>query len=298
MDYFKSFKSYLLYEKRASSHTAVSYLTDLKQFADYLTEYDVEFPEEVEITHVRSWLTSLSLQNLKPASINRKLSSVRTFYRFLRLRGLSTKNPLQYIKGLKKGTKIPTVVKESEIAAFYQQNPAGGDDFKRTRDLICLDLLYSTGVRRAELKTIRLQDVDRSRKTIRVMGKGGKVREIPVSDTLLSGIDHYCRLVDAENFEMVHSYLLVTDKGQPLYDKFIYLLVKKYLGQISSVDKKSPHVLRHSFATHLMDNGASLSAVKDLLGHASLASTEVYLHHSMKKIKSIYKDALPRQNKK
>ena len=130
------------------------------------------------------------------------------------------------------------------------------------------------------------------------MGKGSKVREIPVSDTLLSGINHYCRLIEAEEFDMDHPFLLVTDKGHPLYDKFVYLLVKKYLGQMSSVEKKSPHVLRHSFATHMMDNGASLSAVKDLLGHASLASTEIYLHHSMKKIKSIYKDALPRQNKK
>lgn len=298
MDYFKSFKSYLQYEKRSSPHTVISYIADLSQFFNYLEEHEVDFPNGVQSTHIRSWLTSLTLSEFKPSSINRKLSSIRTFFRFLKQRNGFEGDPLKYVKGLKKGARIPVVVKEREMAALYSEMEDNKTDFVILRDFMCLDMMYSTGMRRGELTQIKLGDINKSRSVVRIKGKGGKTREIPLSPKLMDTIDKYLNLRNTQSFEVDHDFLLVTNKGRPIYEKFIYTLVKKYLGRVSSVARKSPHVLRHSFATHLTENGAPLSALRDLLGHSSLASTEIYLHHSMKKIKSIYKEALPRQTRK
>jgi integrase/recombinase XerC len=300
MGCLQRFESYLLYEKRCSGNTLLSYKTDLKQFESFCARHEVNFPYEVEKTHIRSWLAHLSLEQIKPSSINRKLSSLKTFYNFCLQRKLVEDNPTIQIKGLKKPKSIPGSMKESEISAMFsrlhlllKKEVDSGKQFSLFRDLIVLELLYSTGMRRAELTGLKVVDINFERQLVRVFGKGSKEREIPLGPQLIDHLNAYLQFRD-KHFASKCDFLIVTEKGLPAYDKYIYLLVRKYMEGITSLEKKSPHVLRHSFATHLTENGAQLPEVRELMGHTSLAATEIYLNHSMTKIKEIYRDALPR----
>ena len=300
LDSLKRFESFLLHEKRCSEHTLTAYRKDLLQFRSFCEKMDVAFPDKVQVREIRSWLAEMSINKTQPSTINRKLSSVKSFYNFCLRRKLVEENPALNIKGLKKMRLMPSAVKDSELQNMFDsiythiQNEEDSDSrFSMTRDLTVLELLYSTGMRRSELISLTVDDLDFARGLIKVFGKGRKEREIPLSDQLIHKLDQYLelrggRVVDSERA------LIVTDRGKPAYDKFIYLLVRRHLTGYTSLDKKSPHALRHSFATHLTENGAQLPEVKELMGHASLAATEVYLSNSTKKLKEIYRDTHPR----
>jgi len=300
MDSLKRFESYLLHEKRCSEHTLIAYRKDLNQFRSFCEDLEIGFPDDVKVRDIRSWLASMSINKIQPSTINRKLSSVKSFYNFCLRRNVVKENPALNIKGLKKMRLMPSAVKDSELQKMFdsiyshiQKEEDPEVRFSMIRDLTVLELLYSTGMRRSELISLTLDDLDFSRGIIKVFGKGRKEREIPLSDQLVYKLDHYLNF-RKERVEETERALIITDRGKAAYDKFIYLLVKRHLTGYTSLNKKSPHALRHSFATHLTENGAQLPEVKELMGHASLAATEVYLSNSTKKLREIYRDTHPR----
>jgi integrase/recombinase XerC len=288
------FFKYLQYEKRYSPHTLTSYHTDLGQFAQYLDQvYQITDPIEADHTIIRSWLLTLVQNNIKPRSINRKIACLRSYYRFLLSQQRISANPMLRIKAPKAPKKLPGFVLEEPF-----NNLLDSFDFKETfegqRDRLILEFLYGTGIRLSELIGIEDGDLDLHSKTVRVLGKGNKERIVPINDSLLSCIKVYKQYMKSEFEDNYSEKLLVTNKARPLYPKFVYRVVKKYISLITTSDHNSPHVLRHSFATHLLNKGADLNAIKDLLGHSSLAATQVYTHNSIEQLKSIFEKAHPK----
>lgn len=288
------FFKYLQYEKRYSPHTLTSYHTDLGQFSSYLLQtYEITDPAEADHTIIRSWILSLVQQNIQPRSINRKIACLRSYYKFILSQERIQANPMLRIKAPKVSKKLPGFVAEEPfnnlLDAFEFE-----DSFEGQRDRVILEFLYGTGMRLAELIGISEDDIDRYQKTVRVLGKGNKERIIPINDSLWESINTYLAHKKREFGNNNSEKLLVTTKARPLYPKFIYRVVKKYISLITTSEHNSPHVLRHSFATHLLNKGADLNAIKDLLGHASLAATQVYTHNSIEKLKSIFEKAHPK----
>jgi integrase/recombinase XerC len=278
------FLDFLRYEKRFSSHTVTSYQTDLTQFAAYLqAEYELADPAQATHPLIRGWVVSLMNQDLDPRTVNRKVACLRSFYKFL-LRGHRIEaNPMLRIKAPKMAMKLPEFVPEESLNRLLNSFEFE-DSFAGVRDQLVLETLYGTGIRLAELLGITEDDVDSGARTVRVTGKGNKQRIVPLNPSLLLVLEKYRA-----------SPLLRTDKGEPLYEKLVYRTVKKYLSQIStSVAHQHPHALRHAFATHLLGKGADLNAIKELLGHASLAATQVYTHLSVDRLKSVFEQAHPR----
>src|SRR5690606_23849067 len=288
------FFKYLEYEKRYSPHTLTSYHTDLGQFAQYLQDtYQITDPAEADHAIIRSWILTLVHKNLEARSVNRKIACLRSYYKFLLSQQRISANPMLRIKAPKVSKKLPAFVPEEPFNNFLDTFTFE-DTFEGQRDRLILEFLYGTGMRLAELIGIAHEDVDLHAKTVRVLGKGNKVRIIPLNDTLIHSIRQYLEhkksLFGNNNSER----LLVTNKERPLYPKFVYRVAKKYISLVTTSEHNSPHVLRHSFATHLLNNGADLNAIKDLLGHASLAATQVYTHNSIEKLKSIFEKAHPK----
>ncbi len=296
MDYLQSFENYLQFEKRVSSHTIKAYISDLSQFSEYIADFDKSFPNEVTTSDVRNWLSEMVINENSPATVNRKISCIRSFFRFLSIRHAYKDDPARYIKGLKKGQKSPLAIKEMELNKLFESlSFFESDNFNDYRTFIIFELLYSLGLRRSELIELRENDIDLIRQTIRIKGKGNKVRELPITEKLADAIKLYIEVKRNEFRDDNLPYLILTNKGKKSYDKMIYLLIRKFLEKNgTTLERKSPHVLRHSFATHLTDRGAPLSAVRDLLGHSNLASTQVYLHNSTRKLKEVHKNCLPR----
>jgi integrase/recombinase XerC len=289
----KDFLQYLRFEKRYSQHTLIAYETDLHQFTQYLTEqFGVQEPEQVALFHVRSWLAALKDEKQGARTINRKISSLSSFYKYmLRLKQV-TKNPVTQLHGLRLPERLPTFVKEHEAERLLEE-VSFGEGFKGFTDRLICDLLYQTGMRRNELLELKEKDIEWSLNQIRVLGKGNKERLIPFNPILLDSIREYIEeKKNIENYDSKH--LLILESGEPLYAGYIYRVVKRYLTIATTVKKKSPHVLRHSFATHLLNNGANIQAIKDLLGHSSLAATQVYTHNNIDKLKEIHKLNHPR----
>lgn len=287
-----SFLNYISKEKRLSQHTAKAYDKDLNQLSAFLQEeFEITDPLEVEHVHLRSWIVVLSEQDLSPKSINRKIACLKSFYKYAQVRGSIKVNPAQQLKPLKTEKPLPSFVKEDEII-YLLEKMEFEDSFDGLRDRLIHDLLYSTGIRLSELIGIRTANVNRYDATIKVLGKRNKERIIPISQELLTEIGKYERYKLAEGIES--DYLLVDSKGRQLYPMFIYRKVNQYLSEITSLSKKSPHVLRHTFATHLLNKGADIGAVKELLGHTSLAATQVYTHNSIEKLRSVFNQAHPR----
>lgn len=297
MTNIESFAKYLKYERQYSDHTVTSYLKDIDQYAQYLITH-LDLTEVLLATHlhVRSWVVYLMNQDYAPKSVNRKLSAIKTFYKFQKKIGETTINPAAKINGPKLSKRLPTVVRKDDIdrglAALGEQ-----DKFEAQRDLMMINLLYQTGVRRAELINLKDTDVNTVRKSIKVLGKGNKERLVPISAELSDMIDNYIKCRDT-TFDQCDEYLLVTDRGKKMYPKFVYNRVKRWISGVSTVEKRSPHILRHSFATHLADNGAELNAIKELLGHSSLAATQIYTHNSIERLRDVYSKAHPRASKK
>ncbi|WP_347157200.1 tyrosine-type recombinase/integrase [Pontibacter chitinilyticus] len=288
------FFKYLQYEKRYSPHTLTSYHTDLGQFAQYLQEvYQVTDAAEADHTIIRSWLLTLVQQNIKPRSINRKIACLRSYYKFLMAQQRVQVNPMLRIKAPKASKKLPAFVPEEPFNTFLDSFSFEAD-FEGQRDRLILEFLYGTGIRLAELIGIEHADIDLHAKTVRVLGKGNKERIVPLNDSLMESINTYLSYKKSEFGDNNSGKLLVTKKARPLYPKFVYRVVKKYISLITTSEHNSPHVLRHSFATHLLNKGADLNAIKDLLGHASLAATQVYTHNSIEKLKSVFEKAHPK----
>lgn len=288
----ETFLKYLSFEKRYSKHTVEAYRKDLQQFSEFiLADFEISDPEEVRHTHIRGWIVSLMDSGLSSKSVNRKIATLKSFYKFLLAREYVELNPTTQIKPLKTDKDLPSFIKEEEIINLLDKVEFSSD-FVGQRDKLLLELLYSTGIRLAELQGLEETDVNFYEKTIRVLGKRNKERIIPIGNSLIELIGDYRNLKSERG--MTGTNLLLTDSGDALYPMFIYRKVKKYLSAVTTLSKKSPHVMRHTFATHLLNKGADLNAVKDLLGHTSLAATQVYTHNSIEKLKTAFDQAHPK----
>jgi integrase/recombinase XerC len=288
------FFKYLQYEKRYSPHTLTSYHTDLGQFAQYLQQvYEITDAAEADHTIIRSWILTLVQNNIQPRSINRKIACLRSYYRFLLAQQRIQVNPMLRIKAPKASKKLPGFVLEEPFNTLLDSFTFE-ENFEGQRERLILEFLYGTGIRLAELLGVEHADIDHRAKTVRVLGKGNKERIVPLNDSLIGSIEAYQEQKKRHFGDNNSAKLLVTNKARPLYPKFVYRVVKKYISLITTSENNSPHVLRHSFATHLLNKGADLNAIKDLLGHASLAATQVYTHNSIEKLKSIFEKAHPK----
>jgi integrase/recombinase XerC len=290
------FLQYLAYEKRFSQHTCVAYRSDLEQCCAYLKEaHGIEGVAHVSHRHIRAWMAQLLKEGRSARTIRRKLSAVQSFFAYELLRGNVLQNPAKRLQAPKPARKLPVAVSSAELAGLFARLPAiVPNDFSACRDRLLLEILYGCGLRRSEVVALRMQDVDVQQQRLRVEGKGGKTRLIPFGPTLKEALQCYL-LAKIDIFPDNQSdCLLLTDKGRPIYDKWVYLTTKAYLVQLPTAEQYSPHVLRHSFATHLVENGAELNAVKTLLGHSSLAATQIYTHNALKHLKNVYRQAHPK----
>lgn len=290
----RSFLDYLKFEKRYSAHTIISYETDITAFFLYLGKNFGKL-QLSEITHsfIRSWLADLKEKKLTSKSITRKISTLRSFFKYHLKRGAITAVPTANVIAPKISKRLPVFIKESETKQLLETLSIATEDWKTLNARMLINLFYATGMRLSELINLKEKQLDIARLQLRVLGKGNKERIIPVNKEVMRSIQEYQQL-KKKTFENKEDVLLVTEKGKKLYPKYAWILVNKYLGQASTLDKKSPHVLRHTFATHLMNNGAELNAVKELLGHASLAATQVYTHNTIEKLKDVHKKAHPK----
>jgi integrase/recombinase XerC len=289
-----SFIKYLQFEKRSSAHTVSAYQTDLSQFEDYLREtYHENNIAVAEHGMIRSWIASLVESAIDPRSVNRKIACLRTFYKYLLRQDIIKKDPMLKIRVLKTKKKLPAFVKETDMVNLLDNNFPVVASFESSRERLVLELLYGTGIRRSELLSLKEGAIDFNNQTIKVLGKRNKERIIPFSKHLVLIIREYQEM-KRKNVPIKNDFLCVTDSGDACYPVLINRIVKKYLSLYTSADKKSPHVLRHTYATHLLNNGAEINAVKDLLGHSSLAATQVYTHNSLEKLKKAFDQAHPK----
>lgn len=288
------FLQHIQYEKRCSHHTVTAYRTDLEQFTTYLAlTYELDDPRKADHQIIRSWVASLAEKGLDNRSTNRKIATLRTFYGFLlRQREISV-NPMLKIKALKTDRSIPSFLKETEMNTLLDdvEFPEG---FAGQRDKLVLELLYGTGIRLAELIGLTEADVNAYERTLTVLGKRNKHRLVPLTKPLFDLIQQYQQAKRETFGGQADAALIVADTGVAAYPVLIQRITKRYLSLVTSLEKKSPHVLRHTFATHLLNGGADLNAIKDLLGHSSLAATQVYTHNSIEKLKKTYKQAHPK----
>jgi integrase/recombinase XerC len=292
--FIRAFLEYLQFEKRYSEHTLRSYRDDLESFSAYLhAEYGGLDIKAVEPMVIRSWLAALKDGGLSSRSVNRKISSLRSFFKYQLKVGVVEQSPMSAIIGPRSGKRLPAFVEEEDMAELFAASRWPGTWEGRT-DRLLLMVLYHTGIRLSELINLRESQVDSGNRSIKVLGKGNKERVIPVGSALMMLVEEYKRekLVWLEAPD--REYLLVSGKGKKLYPKYVYRAVNGWLAQVTTIDQKSPHVLRHTFATHLVNAGAELNSVKELLGHASLAATQIYTHNTIEKLKEIYKKAHPK----
>jgi len=289
-----SFQQYIQNEKRLSTHTVQAYSSDLDQFSTFVNS---TYPDSTLLTVdygiVRSWIVELVEKGTQASSVNRKIACLRSFYKFLMRQQVIDKNPLLKINVLKTKKQLPGFVKETDIVNLLD-NQSFDDTFRGLRDQLVLELFYGTGIRLSELITLKESNIDRGNRTIKVLGKRNKERVIPFAQSIVSLLENYQLKRGKEIERKEHGFLLVTEKGEQLYPMLVYKIVKRYLSEFTSSEKRSPHILRHTYATHLLNNGAEINAVKDLLGHTSLAATQVYTHNSMDKLKKVFDQAHPK----
>lgn len=292
--HIQSFLDYLKYQKRYSQHTIISYQTDLNDFFDYLqVQYQESALENIKPPFIRSWLAETKAKGMSSKTINRKISSLRSFFKQQLKLGVITVSPIATIIAPKVSKRLPQFVDKRDMDTLFDhvEFPEG---WTGTTHRLLILLLYNTGMREAELINLKEAQVDQSNCALKVLGKGSKERIIPVSKTLMAEIQQYIREKNNQIDGADKTFLLVKEDGKKLYPRYVYDVVKKYLTLVTTIEKRSPHVLRHTFATHLMNNGADLNAVKELLGHSSLAATQVYTHNTIEKLKDVYKKAHPK----
>lgn len=293
MNFIEKFKTHAESEKRYSKHTITAYMLDIQQFSVYLNDDSLEKIRDVNLDDIRDWALSLMDDGLDARSVNRKISSVRTFFTYFHKIGLINSNPCKGFRSLKTDKKLPEFVSESSVNRLFEDIhfPEG---WEGDRDRIILELLYLTGVRRSELINLEINRVDLQRGELKILGKRNKERIIPVSTKTSQMLRDF--MEETVKYLQGNSpyYLIVNDKGLRVSEKFVYDKVKFYLRMVTNNSKVSPHTLRHTFATHLLNQGADINAVKELLGHSSLAATQVYTHNTIEKLKTVYKKAHPR----
>ena len=293
--YINAFLDYLLLEKKYSKHTIIAYKIDLLAFENFCVD---EFEEkDISLIHynqIRTWLVSLVNEEVSNRSINRKVSSLKTFYKFLQKTEVVKLNPLAKHKSLKISKNVQIPFSSSEVDQVL--GSIIDDDFVSVRNKIIVELLYSTGIRRVELVNIKNTDVNIEAKTVKVLGKRNKERLVPLLSLVVETLKKYIQFRDELNVK--NEYLLITEKGNKIYETLVYRIINSYFSEVSTKVKKSPHILRHTFATQLLNQGADLNSVKELLGHSSLASTQVYTHNNLEKLKQVFNKAHPRSLKK
>ena len=288
----QAFLDYLKFEKRYSQHTLVSYQNDLEQFFAYLTsQFDAPALENITAMYVRSWLAEMKEEEISSKTINRKISSLKSFFKYEMKMGLLLQSPMITVTAPKISKRLPVFVEQKDMATLFKHVEFSNDWKGRTERLV-LQLFYSTGMRLSELINLKESQLDPGHNQVKVLGKGNKERIIPVSNELIKDLQNY--ILDKPVRESGVLVLFVTEKGKILQPRMVYSFVKWHLSQVTTIQKKSPHILRHSFATHLMNNGADLNAVKELLGHSSLAATQIYTHNTIEKLKEVFKKAHPK----
>jgi len=293
MSHQESFINYLKYEKRYSKLTAIAYKKDLDQFEEFCIKTIGDFHVEgINDKLVRKWIVELMEQGISPRTVNKKISALKSFYKYLMRSGIVEENSLKNVIVLKVPKKLPQFVEEQNLNHLLDDG-FFGNDFESLRDKLILSLLYGTGIRLAELMHLKDADVYQAEFLIKVLGKRNKERIIPYPRSLNALISDY-RIERTQLFGSPTPCLLLTSKGKPVYEKLIYRIVTKNLSLVTTIEKKSPHVLRHTFATHLLNHGADLNAVKEMLGHSNLSATQIYTHTSLEKIQKIYRQAHPR----
>ncbi len=287
------FYKYLEYEKRYSPNTLISYQNDLHQFADFICSEYESHPATASSSQIRSWLSDLMSRGISPKSVNRKISSLKSYYKFLESNNKIAANPMQKVTSPRTGKKLPVFISEEKMQMLFDEIEFE-EDFAGVRNRLILEMFYSTGMRLAELISLTHKDIDISSAQIKVKGKGNKERVIPMLRSLLNTYNKYLSLKqDIFGYDIIDD-VFVTDEGKKIYRKFAYRVVNFYLSAHTTVGKRSPHVLRHSFATHMLNQGADINAIKELLGHSSLSATEVYTHNTVEKLKTVYKQAHPK----
>lgn len=286
--FIRKFIRYIESEKRLSQHTVTSYKTDLNQFFSYLNDYSsIESVEDISFKLIRNWITFLFESGLTSRTINRKISSLKSFFKFLEISDLISFNPTLKIISPKSSRKLPSIVEQIDLNQLLDKKYFD-DGFIGDRDLLIIEVFYLTGIRLSELIEIKTHNLDFKNCSLKVLGKGNKERFVPLSFDLLSKLDLFIK-----NYK-IKDYLFSNLLKKKLYPKKVYRIVNYYISLVSSVKKRSPHVLRHSFATHMLSNGADINAIKEILGHSSLSATQIYTHNTVEKLKSVYDQAHPR----
>jgi integrase/recombinase XerC len=290
----ESFLKYLKFEKRVSLHTLKAYKNDLSQFSDFLQLNSFgNKPQSADYSAIRAWIIHLVETGIEPLSVNRKIACLRSLFKFLLAQDTISKDPMAKISILKTSKKLPSFVKEGDMTYLLDQVKFT-DNLEGLRDKLILELFYATGIRLSELISLKENQIDLRNRTIKVLGKRNKERVIPFAKSIIPSIELYKIRRNKEIALKDHGFFFVTDKGEPCYPMMVYRTVRKYLSLHTSAEKISPHVLRHTYATHLLNKGAEINAVKDLLGHSSLAATQVYTHNSMDKLKKVFDQAHPK----
>ena len=290
----QNFINYLQFEKRYSIHTVTAYKNDLEQFSFFMKEqYNTEDIMFSDYMMIRSWMVKLMEEKNTTRTVNRKISSLKTYFKYLIKEGKLSDNPMKKIISPKNSKRLPEFVEEDKIKNLLD-NVDFGSGFSAIRDRLIIEMFYATGMRLSELVNLKTADVNLFSCTLKVLGKRNKERILPFYSELKDLILDYQNAIKKEIGEINHEYFFVTDKGTQIYQKMVYRLVTHYLGEVTTLTKKSPHVLRHTFATHMLNKGADLNAIKELLGHANLSATQIYTHNTIEKLKTIYKQAHPK----
>lgn len=293
MQYLDRFYKYLEFERRNSSHTVIAYKNDIKQFCEFIDGEGVKLWTNITSKTIRSWVVSLINSGVTPRSVNRKVSTLKVLFRFLMRENVVSGNPAEGVVTPKTPKRLPVFIKEEEMDSLLD-NVEFTDDFVGRRDKLIIEMFYLTGMRLSELVNLKMLQIDLGNDVIKVSGKRNKERLVPLTKELKYAVVGYIKERNTSFPDVVCSNVFLTEKGLPVYHKLVYRVVNKYLSRVSTVTKKSPHVIRHSFATALLNRGADLNAIKELLGHANLSATEVYTHNTYEKLNSIYKQAHPR----
>ncbi len=285
------FLQYIKDEKRFSPHTILAYKNDLKQFFDFLTNMKIQESTEINHSIIRSWIIYLIENNISNRSVNRKLSTLKSYFKYLVKEGIIEENPMHKVLAPKTAKRLPVFLEESSMDLLLDEVDFG-EGFIASRDKLILELFYSTGIRLSELINLKINNLNTFNKSLKVLGKRNKERIIPLNNLVHERITDYLKKRKEEGHPS--DYVFITDKGKKIYEKLVYRLVNSYLSKVTTITKKSPHVLRHTFATHMLNNGADLNAIKEILGHSNLSATQIYTHNTIDKLKTIYKQAHPK----